>query len=173
MHVSACFVNPFIKKWFSDSMEAGQRSKKKFQSLKALSISLTTQMTETMKFKVAFCKIITVVYAVRVDPPCGPIEGFVETLGSSSIPNDSRSVLKFLGIPYSLPPVGRRRFLPPEPIPSWNEVYNATYHRPVCPQTARFDVDEFQLLFVGDEDCLHLNVYTPRIPITKTATAGN
>lgn len=36
----------------------------------------------------------------------------------------------FMGIPYAIPPVGERRFLPAEPVPSSNGTHQAFYLGP-------------------------------------------
>lgn len=46
----------------------------------------------------------------------GVIIGTATTLPSSTV-----KVNKFLGIPYAQPPVDQRRFLPPEPITTFNQ----------------------------------------------------
>ena len=43
-------------------------------------------------------------------------------------------VSAFLGIPFAEPPVGPRRFLPPEPKRPWPGVLNATAFQSVCYQ---------------------------------------
>ncbi len=69
----------------------------------------------------------------------------------------------FLGIPYAAPPVDGRRFLPPAPALSWDGVREATAFGERCVQPARsfLDDDAEQDAFVGQEDCLTLNVWTP------------
>nr|XP_014434786.1 neuroligin-1-like isoform X3 [Pelodiscus sinensis] len=85
-------------------------------------------------------------------------------------------VVQFLGVPYAAPPVGERRFQPPEPPSSWSDIKNATQFAPVCPQniiegrlpevmlpvwfTNNLDVVS---TYVQDqnEDCLYLNIYVP------------
>lgn len=84
-------------------------------------------------------------------------------------------VSAFLGIPFAEPPVGPRRFLPPEPKRPWPGVLDATAFQSVCYQY----VDTLYPGFEGtemwnpnrelSEDCLYLNVWTP-YPRPKTPT---
>ena len=61
----------------------------------------------------------------------------------------------FLGIPYAASPVGERRWRPPaDPGCFEAQPLRADAFGPKCPQ-APGDA------FVGEEDCLHLNVWTP------------
>jgi para-nitrobenzyl esterase len=63
----------------------------------------------------------------------------------------------FLGIPYAAPPVGQSRWKAPQPAASWSGFRNATQYGNVCPQAAgAFGTAS------TNEDCLYLNVYTPR-----------
>lgn len=66
-------------------------------------------------------------------------------------------VLEFKGIPFARPPVGKRRFAPPESSPPWHGVLDAAHYRSACPQVARFGVTDAS----EDEDCLYLNVTVP------------
>lgn len=66
------------------------------------------------------------------------------------------TVKKYLGIPYAAPPVGERRWRPPQPVPRWKGVREATQFASHCPQPA----SPFGLPSTN-EDCLYLNVYTP------------
>ncbi|KAL4670039.1 hypothetical protein H8959_008593 [Pygathrix nigripes] len=76
-------------------------------------------------------------------------------------------VSAFLGIPFAEPPMGPRRFLPPEPKQPWSGVVDATTFQSVCYQY----VDTLYPGFEGtemwnpnrelSEDCLYLNVWTP------------
>jgi acetylcholinesterase len=105
---------------------------------------------------------------LQVQTSSGTIEGFV----NPPIPD----VHQFLGVPYSLPPTGSRRWLPPSKPKSKDHV-NASSIGPACPQllvsarlplnisvyspfggnqTEFFPPDDFS------EDCLTLNIWTPR-----------
>ena len=68
----------------------------------------------------------------------------------------SGGVDQFLGIPYAAPPVGDRRWRPPQPHGRWTGVRDATAFANHCPQVAT----PFGLPSVT-EDCLYLNVFRP------------
>jgi para-nitrobenzyl esterase len=86
----------------------------------------------------------------RVDTRQGPVEGFTAT-----------GVTQFLGIPYAAPPVGDLRWRPPQPAASWSRVREAKAFGPACAQVTTLGV------FAGpanaNEDCLTLNVFTPKL----------
>ncbi|MFH1476992.1 MAG: carboxylesterase/lipase family protein [Verrucomicrobiota bacterium] len=81
----------------------------------------------------------------------GKVQGF----------EDETGVKIFLGIPYARPPVGSRRFAPPEDADKWAGVRQVIEFGPSCPQIS----DEFEAasLLRQDEDCLSLNIWTPGI----------
>ncbi|XP_074167886.1 neuroligin-2 isoform X3 [Sminthopsis crassicaudata] len=92
-------------------------------------------------------------------------------------------VMQFLGVPYATPPLGARRFQPPEAPASWPGVRNATALPPACPQNLHGALPAIMLpVWFTDnleaaagyvqnqsEDCLYLNLYVPTEdgPITK------
>jgi len=63
----------------------------------------------------------------------------------------------FRGIPFAQPPIKELRFKPPQPINKWDGILDATEDANKCIQ-----FDFFELTYEGDEDCLYLNVYTPK-----------
>jgi para-nitrobenzyl esterase len=74
---------------------------------------------------------------------------------------------KFPGVPYAAPPVGKRRWLPPEPAEAWSGVRPAQRFATIAPQNP----NEVQLLNPPqpepqDEDCLYLNIWTPGLDDT-------
>ncbi|XP_030637172.1 neuroligin-3b isoform X4 [Chanos chanos] len=82
---------------------------------------------------------------------------------------------QYLGVPYAAPPVGEKRFMPPDAPSAWSGVRNATRFAPVCPQNIRNLVPEIMMpvwatfnldtvatyLQEQSEDCLYLNIYVP------------
>lgn len=64
----------------------------------------------------------------------------------------------FLGIPFAAPPIDRLRFALPISPARWNHTLDATQLRDRCIQDAtKGNFEQRQ-----SEDCLHLNVFTPR-----------
>ncbi|XP_043271072.1 venom carboxylesterase-6-like [Venturia canescens] len=72
---------------------------------------------------------------------------------------NGREIASFRGIPYAQPPVGELRFEPPRPFDSWAGVRSAQHDGNVCPQR---DFIYNRKNVIGVEDCLYLNVYTPK-----------
>jgi para-nitrobenzyl esterase len=67
----------------------------------------------------------------------------------------------FLGLPYAAPPVGNLRWKPPQPPMAWKGIRDATQFGGRCEQWHVWN-DYFFLDSGPTEDCLYLNVYTPR-----------
>ena len=98
----------------------------------------------------------------------------------------------FKGIPYAKPPVKTLRFKAPVEVDSWSETLMATEDGNLCPQ---YDIsqsesigenfkcsDHFSVtgglwsmmhcnyfIISGDENCLNLNVYSPKLDSKKRA----
>ncbi|KAF2888128.1 hypothetical protein ILUMI_18045, partial [Ignelater luminosus] len=85
--------------------------------------------------------------------PQGPLKGqFLKTV-------NNRTFSSFTGIPYAEPPVGNLRFELARPAKKWNGTFDATKSHPICPQINNL-IEGSKV--EGDEDCLYLNVYTPK-----------
>ncbi len=65
-------------------------------------------------------------------------------------------MLAFKGIPYARPPVGPLRWKPTEAAEGWSGVRDGSRFGAICPQIIGREVK-------GDEDCLTLNVWRPRV----------
>jgi para-nitrobenzyl esterase len=69
----------------------------------------------------------------------------------------------FRGIPYAAPPVGNLRWLPPQPVKSWDGVLPVKEYGAIAPQNP-MPVTAPGMPSFGesqDEDCLFLNIWTP------------
>ncbi|XP_068103710.1 neuroligin-3 isoform X2 [Hyperolius riggenbachi] len=111
------------------------------------------------------------IYSQTVNTHYGKLRGT-----RAFLPNDILGpVDQYLGVPYAAPPVGEKRFLPPEPPPSWSGIRNATHFSPVCPQNIQNAVPDIMMpvwftsnldtvtgyLQEQSEDCLYLNIHVP------------
>ena len=70
----------------------------------------------------------------------------------------------FKGIPFAQPPVGGRRWLPPEKPASWNSTRDARNFAPIAPQNPVV-LQALQAMRIEEpqsEDCLYLNIWTPK-----------
>lgn len=67
-----------------------------------------------------------------------------------------KTVDAFLGIPYAAPPLGERRFRPPEKVASSSDVIDASWYGPIAP-AKQFVVAGPKL--ESSEDCLTANVF--------------
>ncbi|MEN9925220.1 MAG: hypothetical protein RL268_1346 [Pseudomonadota bacterium] len=105
---------------------------------------------------------------VAIETPQGPVIGAESADGQVAV---------FKGIPYAIPPVGKRRWTMAEPAPDWTNPRLVNQFGPQCVQgapPASFTTPSGQeqgLLFwepssLSSEDCLYLNVYAPRMSST-------
>jgi para-nitrobenzyl esterase len=74
----------------------------------------------------------------------------------------------FKGIPYSAPPVGELRWMPPQPVKKWEGVREAKEFGDIAPQTV-MPLGPFGQAPQPpqSEDCLFLNVWTPGLDKEK------
>ncbi|XP_046738954.1 esterase E4-like [Diprion similis] len=83
--------------------------------------------------------------------------------GVNMVTRRNRIFFVFKGIPFAQPPIGNLRFKGPVPAEAWNGTLDGSVDSPPCPQLDG-------TVFIGDEDCLYLNVYTPQLPTSDNST---
>ena len=92
--------------------------------------------------------LLLVLNASAQDPIVRTAQGYIK--GSNE--ND---IAVFKGIPYAEPPVDARRYLPPVPHTPWTDTLNTQQFGPSASQPEGPKA-------IGSEDCLYLNLYTPK-----------
>lgn len=90
--------------------------------------------------------------------PAAPVDPTIVATDKGRVQGvDAAGMLQFLGIPYAAPPVGDLRWKAPASAPAWTDVRSATTYASGCPQAGgAFGAAS------ANEDCLYLNVYTPK-----------
>lgn len=86
----------------------------------------------------------------------------------------------FKGVPYAKPPIGKLRFRAPQEIDKWSGIYEAKKFAPIAvqdlpasdsPFTGRYFKEFYnnpQYVPEMSEDCLYLNIWTPRDSFGKS-----
>ncbi len=85
----------------------------------------------------------------------------VETLSGKIEGTRNGTVYQFLGIPFAKPPIGSLRWKAPVGPDPWTTILSASQYAPVCPQK-RFEQGDTTYVLEGNEDCLYLNIWTPK-----------
>lgn len=86
----------------------------------------------------------------------------VQTTYGPIMGKDSLGTSIFLGIPFAAPPTGDLRWKRPQPPAGWTDYRLALDYPPACPQL-HFDQGDTTGEYVGTEDCLYLNVWSPTL----------
>ncbi|XP_033228892.1 uncharacterized protein LOC117180505 [Belonocnema kinseyi] len=105
--------------------------------------------------------VILCICCIWADPLVNVSEGILR--GTTQLTRKGRNISAFLAIPYAQPPIGKLRFNKPLPATPWEGIRNATEDPSPCPQVAKNSVG-----YIGSEDCLYLNVYTPLLQFNLT-----
>ncbi|KAJ8950573.1 hypothetical protein NQ318_015706 [Aromia moschata] len=95
---------------------------------------------------------------VIVTLPNGQIRGRTEVTYSNV------TFYAFDEIPYGEPPLGKLRFMVPQPAKNWTGILDCTTNTKICRQMNKYNSME-------NEDCLYLNVYTPVKPGSQSSLA--
>ncbi len=141
-------------------------------------VGLVEEMNEMNRLPALLCAV-----ALSALPLSGAIQEPVKVEGGqlTGTPGWGWGVRAYLGVPFAAPPVGSRRWRPPQPVVPWQGVLAAREFSPACMQSEAGWTDE-QLADPGlwrkSEDCLYLNVWTPaasaaeRLPVLLWIHAG-
>lgn len=97
-----------------------------------------------------YSKPNTVDATISIDTDSGQVQGVIHTIRKKK---ESIDVSVFKGVPYAVPPVGKHRWSAPQKLDNWKGVLKAYKFASKCAQGN----DE------GSEDCLYLNIYTPKL----------
>lgn len=88
---------------------------------------------------------------------------------------DKHETYGWLGIPFAAPPVEALRWRAPRPVTPWTGTREATTVGSVCPQLGSMlsgtGVRSARRI-TGEEDCLYLNVWTPRFEANALPTGA-
>ncbi|KAG0727829.1 Venom carboxylesterase-6 [Chionoecetes opilio] len=101
--------------------------------------------------------VVTAAEVPLVDTKDGRVSGIVE----KSV--QGREFDSFYGIPFARPPVGKLRFKDPESLPAWKGTREASVPAAQCLQFPFLAVGAGKVEASGEEDCLYLNVFTPKV----------
>ena len=104
--------------------------------------------------------------ALLLSPTASAQERVVKVESGELAGTVDAGVARFLGIPYAAPPVGDRRWAPPEPPPAWVGRRGAKVYGPGCMQAITPDgfgpwTREYVAPPPVSEDCLTLNIWAP------------
>ncbi|XP_027208907.1 juvenile hormone esterase [Penaeus vannamei] len=102
----------------------------------------------------------------NLSPPTEVMTASGRIVGTLEKSTKGKTFISFHGIPYAQPPVGPLRLRDPVKATPWDGVRNGTIPPPPCLQVpfslAVMGVKLPAGQLVGSEDCLFLNVFTPR-----------
>ncbi|KAF2893773.1 hypothetical protein ILUMI_12402 [Ignelater luminosus] len=112
-------------------------------------------------FVILVCNLILLNNANELDREHNIVQtkyGKIE--GNTLVSRNKRTFYAFRGIPYAAPPTGDLRFRAPIPPKPWSNVRDAKKDGPICIQKNYLYSEHPPV--EGKEDCLYLNVYTPK-----------
>src|SRR5271166_3470970 len=107
----------------------------------------------TYKFLLAAAAVCALTLVSALTASAGSLYRPTALTGSGVVVGFTKNGMnEFLGIPYAAPPVGNRRWKPPKPYGQFQGgLLQATQFGSECTQAGG-----------GSEDCLFLNVYSPK-----------
>ena len=118
-----------------------------------------------MPIKCAWRCVLLTVLSVVGSGAHGDASIKVEVQGGAVVGKQVGDTKVFFGLPFAAPPVGDKRWKPPQPLLPWTGVRDSTKPAPACLQ----DLDGWNRRhwLHSSEDCLTLNVYTTELSGNK------
>jgi para-nitrobenzyl esterase len=86
----------------------------------------------------------------------------VKTASGSVSGTQTQEIAVFRGLPYAAPPIGALRWRAPQPAATWPGTRDASKVGNACPQKRGLSLEGGGDPGMLDEDCLNLNIFTPR-----------
>lgn len=87
----------------------------------------------------------------------------------SGVSSSDGAVITFKGIPYAAPPIGALRWRAPKPAIPWKGTRQADHFGASCMQGPNSELlpwtKEFMYVTPPSEDCLFLNIWTPKLDV--------
>lgn len=107
------------------------------------------------------------------------MEQIVTTAKGQIRGTETASAYVYKGVPYAKPPVGNLRWHAPVPMDKWDGVLDAVNFQSRCPQPKEKEGSFYHKEFFSNEefvppmseDCLYLNIWTPREATEKCPVA--
>jgi para-nitrobenzyl esterase len=110
-------------------------------------------------FRAVSTLLAAVLALVTASASAAPV---VETDSGRVAGTQTREIAAFRGLPYAAPPVGAMRWRAPQPTAAWSGSRDASKVGNACPQKRGLSLEGGGDPGTLDEDCLNLNVFTPR-----------
>jgi para-nitrobenzyl esterase len=114
-------------------------------------------------------RLVVAVALIGVASVLGRAAGDVVTIDGGKLRGTSADGVRvFKGIPFAAPPIGERRWKPPQPVTAWSGVKNADAFGAQCMQLPYPAGSPYAgPAQTTSEDCLYLNVWTTAKPGDK------
>jgi para-nitrobenzyl esterase len=159
----------------STQLRRPQVRRPRFSSPGAVSTAEAREKPTLMRF-LRLCLAIPILLAAAEKPQRSAPQGPVVHLTAGALEGTLRgNIAVFEGVPFAMPPVGDLRWREPQPVASWPGVRDATQPSHPCTQNVA-GTDNFIAPLAAaygaaftpqtldpSEDCLYLNVWTPKI----------
>lgn len=119
-------------------------------------------MVHRIGYLLLLCTLIALTSAKHAPELTATLANGSPVLGHYLTSHNGHGIRAFTNIPYAEAPVGQLRFADPVPKAAWTQELSVPQEIVFCPQNEVFFYDG---AYMGQEDCLYLNVYVPMVSI--------